>query len=250
MTSKNDLFTAAALAVLAACTVTVAHEALGHGTACLTLGGHITILSSSLFRCSAQSPWIDPAGPLMNLTIGTIALIIGRFAKAPALRLFLLLVTTFSYGWEGGYAVQAMIKRDGDLYFAGRAFLGGPEMSWRIPGGGAGALLYLVNIRLASDGLRRLWPQAARARRIARVAGFSAMAAAGLAAMAYTGSGWRDLHDAIWEIAAGALPLLAIPRGEERLGEGVTLARNPALIVTAIVTFGVFTATLGRGLGA
>ncbi len=250
MTEKDDLPTIAAVAVLAMCLVTTAHEALGHGGACLALGGAIERLTSSLFRCDLHSRWIDPAGPVMNLVVGTAALVAGRFAAAPAVRLCLLLVTTLSYGWEGGYAVQAMLTGEGDLYFAGQAFLGAPDTIWRAGGVAAGIVLYLVNIRLASAGLTRLWPNAARARRAARVAGLATVASAGLAALTYTGRGGHDLHDAVLEIAAGAVPLLFIPRGSSTDGEGVTLRRNPLLIVSAIVVFAAFTATLGRGIGA
>lgn len=249
MSDKDDLPTVAAIAVLAMCVVTTAHEALGHGSACLITGGRIAQLTSALFHCSRQNVWIDPAGPVTDLAVGTCALIVGRFATAPALRLFLLLVTTLSYGWEGGYAVQAMIKQDGDLYFAGRSFLSAPDTLWRIAGAVAGIALYLINIRLASSGLTRLWPQAERARRAARIASLVAVVAAGVAALTYAGPIGRDLHDAVLEIAAGALPLLIIPRRDGTAGEAVTLMRRPGLIVLAIGLFAVFVATLGHGIG-
>ena len=247
---KDDLPTVAALAVLAACVVTVAHEALGHGSACLINGGHITLLSSALFRCSIRSLWIDPAGPAMDLAVGTMALIAGRFVAAPAARLFFLLVMTLSYGWESGYAFHAMLTQDGDLYFAARDLFGAPSLWWRIVGGAAGVACYLVNVRLTAAGLSRLWPQAAQARRVARVAGLAAVAASGLAALAYAGPGWRDLHDAILEVASGAVPLLIIPRWQGPFGDGVILTRSPAVIVIAILFFGVFAAILGHGIAS
>ena len=73
--NKNDWLTIAAVAVMAMCLVTFDHEALGHGSACLLLHGHIVLLSSSIFRCSVRSDWIDPAGPLANLLMGTLALL-------------------------------------------------------------------------------------------------------------------------------------------------------------------------------
>ena len=57
--NKNDSLTVAAVAVLAMCVVTFDHEALGHGSVCLALHGHILLLSSSLFRCDVRSGWID-----------------------------------------------------------------------------------------------------------------------------------------------------------------------------------------------
>ena len=250
MTAKNDLPTAAALAVLAACVVTVAHEALGHGSACLASGGRITLLSSALFRCSVHSTLVDPAGPAMDIAVGTAALIAGGFFAGPAARLFLLLVTTLSYGWESGYAVHAMLTQDGDLYFAASDLFGEPSLWWRGAGGAAGLVFYIITIRLAATGLSRLWPEASRARRVARVAGLAAIASAGLAALAYAGSGWRDLHDAILEVASGAVPLLIVPRRVGPGGEGVVLTRSWTAIAAATGVFVLFTAILGRGIVA
>jgi hypothetical protein len=64
------------------CVVSFAHEALGHGGTCLLFGGHITLLTSSLFHCDLRSGWIDPAGPGMNLLVGLLALI-ARAALPP-----------------------------------------------------------------------------------------------------------------------------------------------------------------------
>src|SRR5512146_365057 len=104
------------------CAVTAAHEALGHGGVCLLLGGHIEILSSSIFRCDLRSAWIDAGGPLANLLVGVLAWAM-RMATPPGFartRLLLLLVTAFSFFWEGGYLMRAMLIRDGDLYFFAR----------------------------------------------------------------------------------------------------------------------------------
>ncbi len=153
-TNRNDGLTVSALAILAALTVTVAHEALGHGGACLALGGHITRLSSALFRCDISLPWIDAAGPAMNLLAGTLALILSHCVKSIPLRLYLILVTALSYFWDGGYLAQAMLTQKGDLYFASRDLIGGPADAWRLGGGVAGIGLYLAAVRLTSGALR------------------------------------------------------------------------------------------------
>lgn len=60
---KSDQLTVAALGLLAMCLVTFAHEAVGHGGVCLLLGGHIRLLTSSVFRCDISSRWVDAGGP-------------------------------------------------------------------------------------------------------------------------------------------------------------------------------------------
>ncbi|MGC1522396.1 MAG: hypothetical protein WA803_12720, partial [Steroidobacteraceae bacterium] len=203
------------------CLVTFDHEALGHGGMCLALGGHIRILTSSVFRCDLRSVWIDPAGPLGNLLMGALALALAHVVTQSAgIRLFLILVACFSFFWEAGYVIDAMRSRHGDLYAAGQDFLGEPSTGWRIAGALAGVGLYVFTARWASRALSALWPGAALARAVARTAWTAAFLGAALAALAYTGEGFDDLRDAILEIGASSWPLLIIPRSNRSAAEG------------------------------
>src|SRR5450755_2986394 len=66
---------------MAMCLVTFDHEALGHGGMCLALGGHIRILTSSIFRCDIRSVWIDPAGPFCNCLVGAALAVLPRLSQ-------------------------------------------------------------------------------------------------------------------------------------------------------------------------
>src|SRR5512140_3013315 len=100
-TENNDWPTVAAIGLLAMCVVTVDHEALGHGGACLALHGRILALSSSVFRCDRYSGLIDAAGPASNMLFGLIALALRSAVPLHAvkLRLFLVLTTALSFFW-------------------------------------------------------------------------------------------------------------------------------------------------------
>jgi hypothetical protein len=117
---RDDLTTVIAIAALAACTSDLAHEALGHGGACLLAGGHITLLNNAFFKCSTFGRYVAGAGPLGNITAGIIAYLAQGIipAQRPALRLYALFVMSFSLYWEAGYLIQAMIKSSGDSIFA------------------------------------------------------------------------------------------------------------------------------------
>jgi len=250
----NDRHTVAAIGLLAMCVVTFDHEALGHGSACLLLRGHITLLTSSLFRCDVRSGWIDPAGPAGNLLMGTLALVCRRFvpARFPGVRLFLILVTAFSYFWEGGYLMRAMHRQDGDLYFFAQFMLGDVAVWQRWAGAAIGLTLFVLAARLTSRALLRLWPRAEVARGVARTAWIAATAGAALAALAYTGHGWGDLTDSVEEIGLASFPLLFIPFGNRTLAEAelpALLARSTIAIALAVVVYALFVATLGRGIG-
>lgn len=235
------------------CLVSFDHEALGHGGMCLALGGHIRILSSAIFRCDAASIWIDPAGPFGNLAVGTLALFLARIAPRhmAGARLFLILVAGFSFFWEGGYAIEAMALRHGDLYVAAQGFLGEPSLWWRITVALAGLALYRFTVRWSSRSLSDLWPSAPIARGVARTAWIAATVGAALAALAYSGEGWTDFRDAVLEIGASAWPLLLIPRSDGGTSEpapAVFIALNRATIVSSAAVYAIFVATLGRGL--
>jgi hypothetical protein len=252
MKSGNDWLTIAAIGVLAMCVVTFDHEALGHGSACLLLHGHITLLTSSIFHCDERSGWIDPAGPAGNLLMGTLALIVSLFVptRLASLKLFLIAVTAFSYFWEAGYVIDAMRTRHGDLYFFAQFVLGDVPLWLRWVAAGCGVALYAIGVRLASRGLLDLWSDAAVARRVARTLWIAASVAAALAALAYQGEGWGDLRDAVLEITAGAFPLLFIPHASRKSEMAATvIARNYVTVALAVVVFGLFMATLGRGVG-
>jgi hypothetical protein len=242
-----------AIGVLAMCVVTATHEAFGHGAVCLALGGHITQLTSSLFRCDVRSRWIAPAGPGMNLLLGALALALRRHTvRAPTLHLLLVFLSAFAWFWEGGYCVQAMIKGDGDLYFAAQDFIGRHEIAWRIAGVVLGLVLYLTTIRLTSTALQRYFGDAARARRAARWGWLGATLAAGVAAAAYAGPGVQDLHDALFEIGVAAVPLLGLRAIHLEPAPGVSAppyASRSALLLAACA-YACFVLTLGVGLGS
>jgi hypothetical protein len=253
MKSGNDWLTALCIGVIAACLVTADHEAFGHGSACLALGGHITLLTSSIFHCDARSDWIDPAGPLGNLLGGAIALILSRLVPRglTGLRLFLIAVTAFSWFWEGGYVVQAMIKRDGDLYFFARFMLGDVTVWERALFAGLGIVLYVVTLRITSRSLLELWPNPAVARGMARLVWLGGTLAATFAGLVYRGAGWHNLHDAVLEIAGASLALLIIPIGRASTSsqQPATLSRSYVTAALAILVFAAFALTLGRGIG-
>jgi len=172
--------------------------------------------------------------------------------RRASLRLFLIVVTALSYFWEGGYVMQAMHRRAGDLYFAGQDFLGEPSLWWRVAGAGVGLLLYVATIMFTARALLQLWPEAALARRAARTIWIAAAVGAVLAALTYRGAGFKDVHDTFMEIGLSTLPLLIIPlRSAKPVPEAPPplIVRSPVTIAMAVVVFAAFTLSLGRGLG-
>ncbi|MBV8811720.1 MAG: hypothetical protein JO033_23880, partial [Acidobacteriaceae bacterium] len=204
-------------------------------------------------RCDVQSGWIDPAGPAANLLIGTVALLCVRFVSLQSLiaRLFLILVTAFSYFWESGYVIHAMYRRDGDLYSFAEFLFGRVSISQRGFAAGAGIALYILAVRIVSDALLRVWPDVRATRSVARIAWVSGTVSAGVAALAYGGSGWGDFLDAVLEIGGASFSLLFIPlrnRSVEPRRGSAFISRSPLTVAVSLVVYAGFVASLGRGI--
>lgn len=247
---KNDWLTIAAIGLLAMCMGPFDHEAFGHGGVCLLLGGHIRLLTTSLFRCDVRSIWIDPAGPAMNLFVGLSALIVRtllplRFSKT---RLFLILVTAFSFFWEGGYLILAMLRQNGDLYFFAQYMLGHVTVAERLIAAALGLALYMATSRLTSRALLTTALNAKAARAVARTVWLAATMGIILAAAA---GRWRGFSDAVMEIGLASFPLLLIPHDKHEMPGTVSspaITRNYPVIALALIVFAVFVATQGRGI--
>ncbi len=121
-------FTLAAIACFAYLVADVAHEGLGHGGACLALGGKLIVLSTTYEDCSIRSRLIDGAGPLAGLAVALVAWAILRIAppRAPAARIFLCLVFAFAALWNVGYMIKSGLLDQGDWAFV----IAGLEPSW------------------------------------------------------------------------------------------------------------------------
>lgn len=212
----------------------VAHEALGHGGACLALGRSITQLSSVYFRCSVGSPWIDFAGPANNLLVGLIAwLLLRRFPDS----LFLLLAMAFNLCWGFGYFLYSSVTGLGDLAFFLRDLPLEPVQPWRAAFFLIGALGYWGTLKLVA--LAK--PDGATLRLAYLTAGFVACAST----LFWPGALLPAMKEAVQESLGASLGLLLLARQLPRLDSQLPFDRTSLLLGIAVTV--VFFATLGHG---
>jgi hypothetical protein len=250
--NNDDIATVVAIAVLAACVTTAAHEAVGHGLACLALGGEITQLTSVYFQCSAPSTAIAAGGPLGNLIAA--ALCFWLFSRTPAIatrtRVFLLLTMAFSLFWFAGYLGYSAARQTGDLYFVASDLFGDPPFALRIGAIIAAMLLYFVGVRATRRLADKLSTDPKRLRRILYIAWIAASLSAILAALFYAPNRLAAAMQAALEIGAASLPLLTravvAPIGANAPNPIIT--RNLPWIIASLIVFALFLAALGRGL--
>jgi hypothetical protein len=71
-TASDDLATTLAIGVAASVAQFVIHELVGHGSACLMVGGRILAVAPLWMRCSADHRLMVLAGPMANLAAGAV----------------------------------------------------------------------------------------------------------------------------------------------------------------------------------
>lgn len=99
---KDNPGTLLSIGVLAYLSADLAHHLLGHGGACLALGGKIVRLSSIFVDCTVTGTPVDLAGPCANLAVGLLALAAAFYTQLrdkPAVRLFIVLTAGFNLLW-------------------------------------------------------------------------------------------------------------------------------------------------------
>ena len=176
----TDALTVIAVSALAFIVSNVLHEGLGHGGACLLVGGKPLSLTAVYFDSDSrglsdlQSRVIAAGGPLVNLITGLAGLIALRVMKGvpgPG-RYFLWLVTTLGLFMATGYLLFSGVGGIGDLAIVTKGLE--PAWLWRVVLTLAGSALYLLSAIIAAAEFSRIaGPPSealvARARRIALV---------------------------------------------------------------------------------
>jgi hypothetical protein len=152
------------LAALVACAApNVRHEAVGHGGACLALGGKPLVLLSAHFECGEQGMSalaicaVAAAGTIVNFIIGALALVVFKTANPlhkPYAAYFLWLFTTLNLLSGVGYFFFSGISGIGDWADVARGTI--PPFVWRPAMSVFGGTLYFLLARQSAQWLRSL----------------------------------------------------------------------------------------------
>ncbi len=144
-----------ALAILAYAASMMTHEALGHGIACLAVGGRNTMLTVWGQACSVGAPAIKAAGPGVQFGAGLLVRLALRLLHrdAAGLRFFLWLVMALDLLIPSGYVAFSGVTGYGDAaeLIAGLQ----PHLAWRAGLILFGAAVYFLSMRAAAFELER-----------------------------------------------------------------------------------------------
>jgi hypothetical protein len=129
--TKPDLFTIAAITIVATVIADIIHEGLGHGGMCVATGGRALVLSTVHFDCSADTRLVAAGGTLANLIFGALFWIAERGVKRSASwRYFFWLLMTFNLLSAGGYFLFSGIGNIGDWADVVAGWQ--PAWAWRV----------------------------------------------------------------------------------------------------------------------
>jgi len=153
--SVGSVATLLAVACAAYFAADISHEALGHGGACMLLGGKSVLLSTTYEACSIRSRLIDGAGPVAGIAAAVLAWTWLRLAqpKTIAARAFLCLTFAFAIFWNVGYLIKSGLTDQGDWAFVIAGFE--PSWAWHTGLTALGIVLYGAMMRLLGAAIVR-----------------------------------------------------------------------------------------------
>lgn len=155
--NPNSKTTIIAVAVLAALIGSLLHEGLGHGVTAWLRGDVVTQLSSNHLDSIREDRLVDAAGTLVNFLAGFVLLFASRAAGSRAnLRYFLWFLGAINLLNAAGYFLFSGALNVGDW---AQVIAGLPHhAALRVCMAVAGALLYVVFLRLIIGALRPFCP--------------------------------------------------------------------------------------------
>jgi len=246
--SISTLCGMAAMAFIIACT---AHEAIGHGLACLGNGGGIMLLTSVYFRCRPGAVVVDAAGPLMSLVVAAIAAIVLRRRRLISTQsltpdsnrtVFSALLLAYSGFWGAGYFIFSAATNTGDWAYVLSGLSLEPKWLWRLGMGMIGVWMYVMIFRMVSPFLSKGKPLV--------VAYFTAGLVACASVFFYHGPALPALREAVQEgmLAPLGLLLIALSRPTAKNFAPPSLPFSRTWIAASIVIIIIFWLSLGRGI--
>ena len=103
------------MAVIASAIATLLHEGVGHGVTARLCGDIVTELTSNHLSSLRPDRWVDAGGTIVNLIVGSVALLAARKAGERAnLRYFLWLLGALNLLPGAGYFLFSGIFGFGD----------------------------------------------------------------------------------------------------------------------------------------
>ena len=260
--SLPDLLTVTAIALVAYAASNVSHEALGHGAACVALGGKPNVLSSVHFDCSEEAisalarRGVAAGGTIVNFIAGAIGLVALKATNPvhkPHISYFLWLFTSLNLLMGAGYFLFSGVGNIGDWADVASGTVS--PFIWRPAMTVLGGAAYFLLARQSGQWLGALVGGDDLSMRRSRLLTVPAYVAGGLL---FCLSGlFNPVGPVLIAISAaaasfggasGLLWLIQFTRGSKRSAEPAELGRSYAWIVAGCIASVIFIGILGPGI--
>lgn len=264
-TPKLSLWTIGSIAIVAYCLTNILHEGLGHGGACLLLGGRPVVLNAIFFKYDTHtvSPFghrlIAAGGPVINFITGGIVLAVLRSWKRrpDSLRYFLWLFSAINLLMGFGYLLFSGVTGIGDWIIVADGFA--PLIVVRLGLTLIGVVLYFtVTPKLLAfefgyflDNTRPLKPQIQRLTKFPYVIGGATFLIAGL----LNPYGLKYILISAVAASFGGTALLAFDSMSRGHASSATIPLGPfalktqlGWIIAGVITLLIFVGILGPGI--
>jgi hypothetical protein len=263
-TAESDAWTVASIAIVVYCLTNVAHEGIGHGGACLLLGGKPILFNAAFFTCGPTGPTetriIMSAGGILNLMLALIAALGLRLRRGRpgAAHYFFWLLLAVNFLMPSAYLGFSGIGGFGDWAELVKGWQ--PWWLWRIVLIAISAVLYFwIAPRLLMPGLD-LYLGGDREQRILRarrVALFPYL----VGGVVFTAAGLLNpyglavvLLSSVASSLGGTSWLAYYPTGKDATATSTAAPEPPAVIprsvgwmIAAACALAIFVGVLGRG---
>jgi len=249
MSIQHNKATIISMAVIASGLATLLHEGLGHGVLAWLRGDIVTEITSNHLSSLRPDRWVEAGGTLVNLGVGTLALMILRWAGDRAnLRYFLWILGALNLLPGAGYFLFSGIFGVGDW---NEVIRGLPhQIALRIGMTAFGAGLYVVVVRALAITVRPFTPDRSTYNVTGRLPYYAACVFS-CAAGALDPLGLKLFFMSTVPAALGGSSGLMwadvlMPRAEA--GEKLEVRRAPAWWIAAVVLGICYIWFLGRGI--
>jgi len=147
MPESHSKATIVSMAVVASAAATLLHEGAGHGITAWLRGDIVTELTSNHLSTLKPDKWVDAAGTIVNLGVGTLSLLAAKAAgDRPATRYFLWLFAALNLLPGAGYFLFSGVMGIGDWQ---QIIADLPHyVAWRIAMAVFGLILYVFVVRI------------------------------------------------------------------------------------------------------
>jgi hypothetical protein len=150
----GDILTIASVAMVAHMLATMLHEGVGHGGACLAVGGKAVLITTVSMECTVDHRLVTAGGTIINLLAAALFFALGRATAAPIWKYFFWLSMTMNLFVATGYFLFSGVGGFGDWAMFIQGF--SPQWAWRIGLALFGAVAYMLAARFSLLEMRPL----------------------------------------------------------------------------------------------